>query len=74
MTKYNIFPTRPITLAKLEKSQTPFVDKKKSRFITFMTSDFFSLFLVFHLGQPQTHNTCPTYNILILYNTNAHCL
>lgn len=57
MTKYNIFSTRPITLAKLRKSRTPFVDKKKSRFITFMTSHFFALFYVFTSvnHEPQTH-------------------
>lgn len=53
MTKYDIFSTHPITLVKLEKSQTPFVDKKKSQFITFMTSDIFSLFFFISVNHEQ---------------------
>lgn len=53
MTKYDIFSTHAITLAKLEKSQTPFVDKKKSQFITFMTSDISPSFFFISVNHEQ---------------------
>jgi len=53
MTKYDIFSTHTITLAKLEKSQTPFVDKKKSQFITFMTSDISPSFFFISVNHEQ---------------------